>query len=239
MKQILLIEDEINVVSFIKKGLTEDGYEISVALDGETGLKMALGFDYDLIILDIMLPILNGLDVCSSIRQQNKQVPILFLTALGTAENIVIGFDKGADDYLIKPFKFIELQARIKSLLRRSIMNVIHEETTEENTDVIYTIDNLSLNDTTKTVIRADETISLTSTEYRLLLMFLQNKNKVLSRVDILEKVWDINFDMGTNVVDVYVNYLRKKIDKSPNTKLIHTIVGMGYVLKISNEKPN
>ena len=239
MKQILLIEDEINVVSFIKKGLTEDGYEISVALDGETGLKMALGFDYDLIILDIMLPILNGLDVCSSIRQQNKQVPILFLTALGTAENIVIGFDKGADDYLIKHFKFIELQARIKSLLRRSIMNVIHEETTEENTDVIYTIDNLSLNDTTKTVIRADETISLTSTEYRLLLMFLQNKNKVLSRVDILEKVWDINFDMGTNVVDVYVNYLRKKIDKSPNTKLIHTIVGMGYVLKISNEKPN
>ena len=238
MKQILLVEDEVNVISFIKKGLTEDGYEVSVALDGETGLKMALGFDYDLIILDIMLPILNGLEVCSEIRKQNKQVPILFLTALGTAENIVIGFDKGADDYLIKPFKFIELQARIKSLLRRSILNVIQEDVIE-NTDVIYGIDSLSLNDTTKTVIRANEPISLTSTEYRLLLMFLQNKNRVLSRVDILEKVWDINFDMGTNVVDVYVNYLRKKIDKPMHSKLIHTIVGMGYVLKESHEKSN
>lgn len=236
MKQILLVEDEANVVSFIKKGLTEDGYEVSVALDGETGLKMALNFNYDLIILDIMLPVLNGLEVCEAIRKQNRQIPILFLTALGTAENIVIGFDKGADDYLIKPFKFIELQARLKSLLRRSIMSVIKEE---ENNDVIYSIDNLVVNDTTKTVQRANDTISLTSTEYRLLLMLLQNKNRVLSRVDILEKVWDISFDLGTNVVDVYVNYLRKKIDKPPHSKLIHTMVGMGYVLKESNEKPN
>lgn len=236
MKQILLIEDEINVVSFIKKGLTEEGYDISVALDGETGLKMALDFNYDLIILDIMLPVLNGLEVCEAIRKQNKQVPVLFLTALGTAENVVIGLDKGADDYLIKPFKFIELQARLKSLLRRSVISTLKEE---PNSDVVYAIDDLSLNDTTKTVKRGNETISLTSTEYRLLLMLLQNKNRVLSRVDILEKVWDINFDMGTNVVDVYVNYLRKKIDKPPYSKLIHTMVGMGYVLKESNEKPN
>lgn len=236
MKQILLVEDEANVVSFIKKGLTEDGYEVSVALDGETGLKMALSFNYDLIILDIMLPALNGLEVCAAIRKQNRQVPILFLTALGTAENIVIGLDKGADDYLIKPFKFIELQARLKSLLRRSVINVVIED---DNKDVIYSIDDLTVNDTTKIVQRANTTISLTSTEYRLLLMMLQNKNRVLSRLDILEKVWDISFDMGTNVVDVYVNYLRKKIDKPPHAKLIHTIVGMGYVLKESNEKSN
>ncbi len=236
MKQILLVEDEVNVISFIKKGLTEDGYELSVALDGETGLKMALDFNYDLIILDIMLPVLNGLEVCAEIREHNKQVPVLFLTALGTAENIVIGLDKGADDYLVKPFKFIELQARVKSLLRRSGISVIQEE---ENKDTVYTIDDLSLNDATKTVKREEETISLTSTEYRLLLMFLQNKNRVLSRVDILEKVWNITFDMGTNVVDVYVNYLRKKIDKPPYSKLIHTIVGMGYVLKESHEKSN
>ncbi|MES2513363.1 MAG: response regulator transcription factor [Bacteroidota bacterium] len=237
MKQILLIEDETNVVSFIKKGLTEDGYEISVALDGENGLKMALSFNYDLIILDIMLPLLNGLEVCAGIRKQNKQVPILFLTALGTAENIVIGLDKGADDYLIKPFKFIELQARLKSLLRRSNKSIIQVD--DENKEVTYFIDDLILNDTTKSVKRLGESISLTSTEYRLLLMFLQNKNRVLSRVDILEKVWDIGFDMGTNVVDVYVNYLRKKIDKPPHLKLIHTVIGMGYVLKESNEKSN
>ncbi len=237
MKQILLVEDETNVISFIKKGLTEDGYEVSVALDGETGLKMALDFNYDLIILDIMLPVLNGLEVCEAIRKQNKKVPVLFLTALGTAENVVIGLDKGADDYLVKPFKFIELQARLKSLLRRSEITPVKEE--DDHKDIVYTIDDLRLNDTTKIVERRNETISLTSTEYRLLLMLLQNKNRVLSRVDILEKVWDINFDMGTNVVDVYVNYLRKKIDKPPYSKLIHTIVGMGYVLKESNEKPN
>jgi two-component system copper resistance phosphate regulon response regulator CusR len=231
MKQILLVEDEANVVSFIKKGLTEDGYEVSVALDGNTGLKMALNFSYDLIILDVMLPGKNGLEVCSEIRRENTSVPILFLTALGTAENIVIGFDKGADDYLVKPFKFIELQARVKSLLRRVILPAgtipVHDEK-------VYTIDNLTLNDYTKTVKRGDEIISLTSTEYRLLLLFLNNKTRVLSRMDILEKVWDVNFNMGTNVVDVYVNYLRKKIDKDNGNKLIHTVVGMGYVLKES-----
>ena len=235
MKQILLVEDEINVVSFIKKGLTEDGYEVSVALDGDTGLKMALSYNYDLIILDIMLPEKNGLDVCKEIRNQNKATPILFLTALGTSENIVLGLDTGADDYLIKPFKFIELQARVKSLIRRinfSTNNVLNEGD-------IYTFSDLELNDYTKTVKRGNEPISLTSTEYRLLLLFLTNKTRVLSRMDILEKVWDINFNMGTNVVDVYVNYLRKKIDKDNSNKLIHTVVGMGYVMKESHEKSN
>lgn len=229
MKRILLVEDETNVVSFIKKGLTEEGYEMSVALDGETGLKMALDHSYDLIILDIMLPGRNGLDVCRAIRAENNFTPILFLTALGTAENVVIGLDTGADDYLVKPFKFIELQARVKSLLRRSISPVPVSTVPQED---IYTIDDLVLNDTSKTVKRGGEPITLTSTEYRLLLLFLKNKNRVLSRIDILEKVWDVNFDMGTNVVDVYVNYLRKKIDKDRAGKLIHTMVGMGYVMK-------
>lgn len=229
MKRILLVEDEANVVSFIKKGLTEEGYEMSVALDGDTGLKMALAHNYDLIILDIMLPGINGLEVCKEIRKEDRLTPILFLTALGTAENIVIGLDTGADDYLVKPFKFIELQARVKSLLRRSTIVVPSDPAANED---IYTIDDLVLNDASKTVTRSEEAISLTSTEYRLLLLFLQNKNRVLSRMDILEKVWDVNFDMGTNVVDVYVNYLRKKIDRDKTTKLIHTMVGMGYVMK-------
>lgn len=229
MKRILLVEDETNVVSFIKKGLTEEGYEMSVALDGETGLSMALAHNYDLIILDIMLPGKNGLDVCKAIRSENNLTPILFLTALGTAENVVIGLDTGADDYLVKPFKFIELQARVKSLLRRSTFSPPVTTLPEED---VYSIDDLVLNDTSKTVKRGGEQLSLTSTEYRLLLLFLKNKNRVLSRMDILEKVWDVTFDMGTNVVDVYVNYLRKKIDRDKSTKLIHTMVGMGYVMK-------
>lgn len=204
---------------------------MSVALDGETGLSMALAHNYDLIILDIMLPGKNGLEVCKAIRHENNHTPVLFLTALGTAENVVIGLDTGADDYLVKPFKFIELQARVKSLLRRSTFVAPVSNLPEEE---LYAIDDLVLNDTSKTVKRGGEQISLTSTEYRLLLLFLKNKNRVLSRMDILEKVWDVNFDMGTNVVDVYVNYLRKKIEKDKSTRLIHTMVGMGYVMKES-----
>ncbi|MBL7921133.1 MAG: response regulator transcription factor [Bacteroidia bacterium] len=226
-KRILLVEDETNVVSFIKKGLSESGYDVSVCLDGETGLQMALKHSFDLIILDIMLPGKNGLTVCEEIRASNIHTPVLFLTALGTSENIVLGLDKGADDYLIKPFKFIELQARVNSLIRRS--NYSNSDNAET---ILFSFDDLELNDDTKTVKRGGSPISLTSTEYRLLLIFLKNKRKVLSRSYLLENVWDINFDMGTNVVDVYVNYLRKKIDKDKKNKLIHTIVGMGYVLK-------
>ena len=230
MKKILLIEDEAHVVSFIKKGLSEEGFEISVAFDGKTGLQLFQENGFDLVILDIMIPGMNGLEVCKEIRKTNTTLPVLFLTALGTSENIVLGLETGADDYLVKPFKFIELVARIKTLLRR----VDHSGTpaVDPQDEHTYKVSDLVLNDYTKTVTRHNETISLTTTEYRLLLHFLKNKNKVLSRVDILEEVWGIHFDMGTNVVDVYVNYLRKKIDAQSDTKLIHTVIGMGYVLK-------
>ena len=236
-KKILLIEDETSVASFITKGLSEEGYLVSLALDGATGLKMALQNHFDLIILDIMLPGMNGLDVCRAIRKQNKKIAILFLTALGTSENVVIGLESEADDYLIKPFKFIELLARIKSLLRRTERNT-DEPVSPEKSDVL-TVADLSLNDYTKTVKRGDRALSLTSTEYRLLQCFMKNPRRGLSRMDLLEQVWGVDFDLGTNVVDVYVNYLRKKIDRDQPVKLLHTVIGMGYVLKDSNEDAN
>lgn len=228
MKKILLVEDEINVVSFIKKGLTEEDFEVSVALDGNSGIQMASDNDFDLIILDIMLPDTNGIEVCKILRNKNIQTPILFLTALNTADNIALGLNSGADDYLAKPFKFIELVARIKALLRRSSATG-NEIKTKEN---IYTIANLKMDDDAKTVERNGELISLTATEYRLLFTLIKNKGRVLSRVDLLESAWDINFNLATNVVDVYINYLRKKIDSNYEPKLVHTVIGMGYVLK-------
>lgn len=231
MKKILVVEDEAHVVSFIKKGLTEEGYEVSVAFDGSTGLQLALTNVFDFIILDIMLPEMNGLEVCKNIRNKNSNVPILFLTALGTSENIVLGLESGADDYLVKPFKFIELVARIKSLLRRTEDKNPHNKEQKLQQDYIYTFNDIILNDYTKKVSKNNEEISLTTTEYKLLFYFLQNKNRVLSRMDILEGVWGVDYDLGTNVVDVYVNYLRKKIDNSDD-KIIHTVIGMGYVLK-------
>lgn len=225
MKKILLVEDEISVVDFIKKGLTEANFEVSVALNGNTALQMAAGAAFDLFILDIMLPDRNGIEVCQALRGMNIQAPILFLTALGTSENIALGLNMGADDYLVKPFKFIELHARINALLRRSFNE-------EDKSHSIYTIADLVIDDDAKTVMRNNTPVSLTATEYRLLISLIRNKGKVLSRMDLLETAWDINFNAGTNVVDVYINYLRKKIDADSEQKLIHTVVGMGYVLK-------
>ena len=189
MKKIILIEDESSVVSFIKKGLQELDYNISVAFDGKTGIKMAEDNDFDLIILDIMLPDINGLEVCKEIRKNNKTVPILFLTALDSSENIVLGLESGGDDYLVKPFKFIELVARIKSLLRRS-SHSNGSDTVEINDENIYQFSDLKVNDYTKKVSRSGNDISLTSTEYKLLLYFLNNPEKVISRAEILEAVW-------------------------------------------------
>lgn len=230
MKRVLLIEDEKSVSSFIEKGLKENNYTVHVAEDGATGISLLLKFDFTLIILDVILPDIDGFKVCEKIRSiASIDTPILMLTALGTTENIVKGLNLGADDYLVKPFKFQELLARLNALQRR-----VHKQIS--NTKTVITVSDLSLNLDTKTAFRNKKEIILTSTEYRLLEYLLKNKNKVLSRIDLLENVWDINFDIGTNVVDVYVNYLRKKIDKDYKHKLIHTVVGMGYILKERNE---
>lgn len=220
----MIIEDDPQISSLVQKGLTEENFETKVSNDGLRGLDEFYFWNPDLIILDIMLPGMNGLQVCSKIRE-TSQVPILMLTALGTAENVALGLDSGADDYLPKPFKFIELNARVKSLLRRM-------ENLNPVQNTIFQFDDLVIDDNQKTVTRAGNSISLTSTEYRLLLLFVMNPKKVLSRIDILEEVWGIDFESGTNVVDVYVNYLRKKLVQFGGAKLIHTVIGMGYVMR-------
>lgn len=221
---LLLVEDEPNVVSVVSRGLIDEGFNVSIAPDGVIGEMMAMKNHFDLIILDIMLPGINGLELCKIIKKSKPTVPIIMLTALGTTENVVNGLDNGADDYLIKPFQFAELFARIRMLLRRY--------SGVEVNDQIITVADLQINLSAKTVKRANVELTLTATEYRLLEFMAKNKSKILSRIDILENVWDINFNLGTNVVDVYVNYLRKKVDKPGSQKLIHTAIGLGYVLK-------
>ncbi|MFS0488974.1 response regulator transcription factor [Leadbetterella byssophila] len=223
MKKILLIEDDHQVCAIVKKGLEEENFEVTIATDGDTGLSMASEENYDLMILDIMLPKKSGLEVCTRIRHTSN-IPILLLTALGTAENVAEGLNRGADDYLVKPFKFIELIARINSLLRRAGR--------EEEKSEVYKFSGVVLNNTSKTVTVNDQEVALTSTEFKLLLLLMKMPNKVYSRQEILERVWEVNFDLGTNVVDVYINYLRKKLDKHGSPKIIHTVVGMGYVLR-------
>lgn len=223
--KLLIVEDEPSIVSVISRGLAAEGFQISVAPDGLIGAEMAQNNHFDLIILDIMLPGMNGIALCKLIKKEKPNLPIIMLTALGTTENVVSGLDNGADDYMIKPFKFAELFARIRMLMRR------YQDTSNHN-DELITISDLQLNVSAKTVKRNNEAITLTATEYRLLEFMAKNRYKILSRIDILENVWDIDFNLGTNVVDVYVNYLRKKIDKEPHTKLIHTVIGLGYVLK-------
>ena len=224
MKKILLIEDEKNVASFIKKGLEEEGYEVAVAYNGLMGWNKARTDRYDLLIIDRMLPEMDGTEICRRVREKyGFEIPVMLLTALGSTDDVIAGLDTGADDYLTKPFHFRELLARIHALLRRR---------TPEAENRVFRIADLELNDDTKIVTRDGRTIHLTSKEYRLLLYFLNNVNRVLSREQILEHVWNVEFDMGTNTVDVYINYLRNKIDKPFGSRLIHTVIGMGYVMK-------
>ena len=222
--KILVIEDEQSVSSFIKKGLEEHGHEVTQAFDGSMGIRMASQNQYDLIILDIILPGINGLEVCQKLREQgDTQIPVLMLTALAATDDIVTGLDAGADDYLKKPFKFKELLARVRALTRRKNLAITSNQ---------LSVADLQLDLDSKTVTRDNKPIKLTAREFNLLEYLIRNKGRVVSRVDILENVWEVNFDMGTNVIDVYVNYLRNKIDKHFSPKLIHTVVGMGYVLK-------
>ncbi len=222
--KILLIEDEPNVSSFIKKGLEEQLFDVECAFDGKSGKDLAINNRYDIIILDINLPEMNGFDVSKTVREQKIKTPILMLTAFGTTDDKLKGFENGTDDYLVKPFEFRELLARVKALHNRnSHSNMVTN---------LLKIADLELNMDEKIAIRAGKRIDLTAKEFALLEYFIRNKGKVVSRMDISEKVWDINFDTGTNVVDVYVNFLRKKVDKDFDKKLINTVVGMGYVMK-------
>ena len=221
--KILVVEDEPQVVEFLKKGLLEKGYETEIAYDGQMGERLALKGDFDLIILDVILPIINGYDLCKRFREKGLQVPVLMLTALGTTEDKVSGFDAGADDYLVKPFEFEELLARIKALTRRS-SGLIQTSKVIKIADVVLDLNKKSAN-------RRDKSIELTGKEFELLEFLMKNIGRVLSRAEIAEKVWDITFDTGTNVVDVYISILRKKIDRDFEQKLIHTRVGLGYYI--------
>lgn len=222
--QILVVEDEVNIANSLKQGLSENNFQTQVAYDGEAGLRMFRSGQYNLVILDINLPGINGYELCRAIRQIDPKVAVIMLTAMNTVEDKIGGFDAGADDYISKPFDFRELLVRIRALFNR--MSAIVPA------GVQLTAGDLVMNVDTKEVIRDSTPITLTAKEFQLLEYFLRNKNRVLSRADIALNVWDIDFDSGTNVIDVYVNYLRKKIDKHFPTPLIHTQVGMGYVLK-------
>jgi len=226
--KILIVEDETRVLQFVKQGLEENGFEVDFAYDGECGRKLALSKKYDIIILDIIIPQLNGIELCKRIREIDPVTKILMLTALGTLNDKLEGFNAGADDYLVKPFDFPELLARIKSLLKRT------SQTAEDskNADHIIKVADLELNTHNKRVKRGGKEIALTAKEYALLELLALNKNRVLSKAEIAEKIWNITFDTGTNVIEVYINFLRKKIDKDSSVKLLHTLVGMGYTMK-------
>ncbi|WP_373513073.1 response regulator transcription factor [Persicitalea sp.] len=222
--RILVVEDETKLAGFIKKGFEEQSWEVEVAFDGRMGKYLALGSGFDLIVMDVNLPVINGFDLSQQLRQEGVSAPILMLTALGTVEDKLQGFDSGADGYLAKPFEFRELIARVKVLAKRKY--------SPERSQHSLKIADLELNLDEKIARRAGQRIDLTAKEFALLEYLMRNRGRVVSRVDIAEKVWDIRFDTGTNVIDVYINFLRKKVDKSHPTKLIHTVVGMGYIFK-------
>lgn len=220
--RILLLEDEQKTADTLKKGLEENGFEVDVAHDGKSGLDLVAVNNHQLIISDLIMPRMGGLEFTQRIRESGNETPILMLTALGTTEDIVSGFDQGADDYLAKPFAFKELIARIKALLKRA---------KPAATSRMLTAADLIMNLDTRKATRAGKSIDLTPKEFALLEYFLQNKNKILSKKDLARDVWKINFDTGTNMVEVYVNYLRNKIDRDFEPKLLQTQFGHGYIL--------
>jgi two-component system, OmpR family, copper resistance phosphate regulon response regulator CusR len=223
--KILLIEDEERVAQLIKRGLEEQDYIIDIAYDGLNGKKLALKNDYDLIITDIILPKISGIDLCKEIKQIKPNLPILMLTALGTTDDKVEGFDAGADDYMVKPFDLREVHVRIRALIKRNVNSTV-------NQGFILKYADLEMNLQTKCVLRNGSEIDLTPKEFKLLEYMMINSERVLSRAEIAEKVWDTYFDTGTNFIDVYINYLRKKIDKDFPVKLIHTKSGMGFIFR-------
>ena len=222
--KVLVVEDEPKLASFIQRGLEEQTWEVEVAYDGRMGKSLAMSNAYDIIVMDVNLPVINGFDLTVQLRREGITTPILMLTALGTVEDKLLGFDSGADDYLVKPFEFREFIARIKVLTKRGTGADRHAH--------ILKFADLELNLDERIACRSGRHIDLTAKEFALLEYLMRNRNRVVSRVDIAEKVWDIHFDTGTNVIDVYINFLRKKVDKDFPTKLIHTVVGMGYIFR-------
>ena len=221
--RVLIVEDEFKIAAFIKRGLKEEGYQADVAHDGHAGHFLATSNDYDLIVLDLMLPYIDGLSLCRKLREEKISVPIIMLTAKDTLKDKVLGLDSGANDYLIKPFAFEELLARIRACLRAK----------ENQAADKLTVSDLALDLLSHKVSRAGKEIILTNKEYSLLEYLMRNQGKIVTRTMISEHVWDVNFDTFTNVIDVYINYLRNKIDAGPKKKLLHTIRGRGYILKV------
>lgn len=223
--RILLVEDEARIADTLRFGLAENGYEVVVAYDGKIGYRIFQNSHFDLVVLDINLPGMNGFELCKILRAENPKIPIIMLTALSTLEDKIEGYDAGADDYIIKPFEFRELLMKIRVLLRR---------TADLNQPVgnLLKAGDLLMNLDTKEVKRGDTILNLTAKEFQLLEYLMRNKNRVVSRADIAINVWDIDFDTNTNIIDVYINYVRNKVDKPFPEKLIHTQVGMGYMLK-------
>lgn len=225
MFKIGLAEDDVKIASLIKTGLEEHNYNVTTIPDGIMALYAFQEEKFDLIILDVMMPGMNGIEVCRQLRESNKEVPVLMLTALGSVDDKVLGLNSGADDYLVKPFHFKELLARIEAMLRR------HQPAYNQQKNLL-SFEDITLDTYSKTVKRADKDIQLTAKEFTLLELFLKNTNRLLSRQYIAENAWDVSFDTGTNVIDVYVNFLRNKIEKGFDRKLIHTKIGMGYIMK-------
>ncbi len=223
--EILLVEDDVRIASLIQRGLEEQDFKVSLAYDGISGEKLVLNQHYDLMITDIILPKMDGLDLCKRVRMIKPDMPIIMLTALGTTDDKVEGFDAGADDYLVKPFEIRELIARIQVLIKRS-------SNSKSVSSFVLKMADLEMNLQTKTVKRNKVEINLTPKEFKLLKFMMQNPERVLSRGEISEKVWDTFFDTGTNFIDVYINYLRNKIDRNFDQKLIHTKPGMGFIFK-------
>ena len=222
---ILLVEDEPKIADTLKLGLSEHGYEVAVAYNGQAGLKLFENKSYNLIILDINIPLINGYELCKLIRQTNTHVPVIMLTAFSSIEDKIEGYDSGVDDYIVKPFEFKELSMKIRVLLKRTSGQVVPEGNLLKAADLEMNLDS-------KEVKRGQLVIQLTAKEFQLLEYLIRNKNRIVSRAEIAIHVWDIDFDTNTNVIDVYISYLRNKIDKPFENKLIQTQVGMGYSLK-------
>ncbi|NTD97490.1 response regulator transcription factor [Agrobacterium tumefaciens] len=225
MLKIGIAEDDLKIAGLLKSALEENGYQVWNAYNGTDALETFIKNDFNLLIIDIMMPGLNGIQLCKHLRESHINTPILMLTAMGTVDDKVMGLDAGADDYLVKPFHLKELLARVTALLRRQSPITISESHQ-------LCFEDLCLNTSSKEVIRADKKIELSAKEFDLLELFLRHPNRLLSRQFIAEQVWNINFDTGTNVIDVYINFLRKKVEKGFERKLIHTKINMGYILK-------